>query len=370
MEALDKWLKDEEAVVSESFDTVKNNADTVLNQINDISDKYGISISGSITQPWEDGSKAIDSYKAKFSELTSSFTEAVNKIVEQQKRLQNEANNAANNALASALNAVNSAKNSGSGGSSGSGGGNKGSSGGGGGSYGYTWSPYAGGPVYTNGKAGWGNNTDKTIDFVGDNAMDVSKVTQVLNRGDTGTDVKALQISLQKQGYNVSVDGSFGPETEAAVKQYQKDNGLAQDGKVGPATKAEFKKDGYAKGTLGVGESDWAWIDEIGEELVLHADGSGKLSYLTKGTSVIPADLTKKLMDLAVDPTQTLEASRPVISAPQITNNEINISMDIAEVVHIDTVTNDTLPDLTKTVEKQLDKYMKNLNNQIRKYTR
>lgn len=44
--------------------------------------------------------------------------------------------------------------------------------------------------------------------------------------------------------------------------------------------------------------------------------------------------------------------------------------MQIAEVVHIDEVTNETIPDLTKAVEKQMDKYMKNLNGQIRKYAR
>ena len=44
--------------------------------------------------------------------------------------------------------------------------------------------------------------------------------------------------------------------------------------------------------------------------------------------------------------------------------------MEIAEVVHVDRVDNNNLPDLTKAVEKQLDKYMKNLNGQIRKYAR
>ena len=102
----------------------------------------------------------------------------------------------------------------------------------------------------------------------------------------------------------------------------------------------------------------------------MHAGPDGKLSYLTKGSSVIPSDLTEKLMKLAVDPTQALENSRPVISAPHITNNEINVSMEFGSVVHIDTVTNDTIPDLTKAVEKQMDKYMVRLNNQIRKFAR
>ena len=127
---------------------------------------------------------------------------------------------------------------------------------------------------------------------------------------------------------------------------------------------------GYAKGTTGVKNDQFAWIDEVGEELILHAGNDGKLTYLSKGTSVIPSDITNKLLDLVVDPTQTLENSRPIISAPHIVNNEITIDASIGEVIHIDSVSNDTLPNLEKVVEKQMDKYVKNLNNQIRKYSR
>ena len=202
--------------------------------------------------------------------------------------------------------------------------------------------------------------------------MDVSSIHGNVSRGQYDQDVEKLQHALTDLGYDVGgIDGVFGAKTEAAVKAFQQQEGIQADGVVGPETKKKFAKyEKHAKGTLGVNKSDWAWIDDVGEELVLHADGSGKLSYLTKGTSVIPADLTSKLMDLALDPTQTLENSRPVISAPHIVNNEINIDMSIAEVVHIDTVTNDTIPDLTKAIEKQMDKYMKGLNNQIRKYAR
>ena len=370
MEALDKWLENEETVILESMQTVKANTEVVLSEIDTISEQYGVEISTSITQPWKDGSSAIDDYKNKFSELASSFAKAVDDIIAQQNRLQNAVNNSANNALSFALNATNNAQNGATGGSGGGGGGgsaNQGSSSGGI-NNGYTWSPFEGGTVYTNGEFGWGNNTTGVVDFVGD----MSDVTQTLNRGDTGDDVKRLQQALNNNGYKLDVDGSFGPATQSAVEQYQKDNGLKVDGIVGPETRNEIirDKEKYAKGTIGVSDSDWAWIDEIGEELVLHAGSNGKLAYLTKGTSVIPADLTSKLMDIAVDPTQTLEASRPVINAPHITNNEINIDMSFGSVVNIEHVDQSDIPDLTKTIEKQMDKYMKNLNSQIRKYSR
>lgn len=53
----------------------------------------------------------------------------------------------------------------------------------------------------------------------------------MLRTGDSGDSVRLLQ---QKLG--VGVDGSFGPATEAAVKQFQTTHSLTADGLVGPAT--------------------------------------------------------------------------------------------------------------------------------------
>ena len=52
-----------------------------------------------------------------------------------------------------------------------------------------------------------------------------------------GDDVKQLQKILHDLSYNVgTIDGVFGPVTDAAVKQFQKDNKLSTDGIVGPKT--------------------------------------------------------------------------------------------------------------------------------------
>lgn len=58
-----------------------------------------------------------------------------------------------------------------------------------------------------------------------------------LQSGATGEGVKWLQYELNKRGYNLSVDGSFGPATCTAVMDFQKNHGLSVDGSVGPATK-------------------------------------------------------------------------------------------------------------------------------------
>lgn len=51
-------------------------------------------------------------------------------------------------------------------------------------------------------------------------------------------EVKHWQERLKAHGYDVSVDGRWGPKTEQAIKDFQADHGLTADGKVGPKTLA------------------------------------------------------------------------------------------------------------------------------------
>lgn len=51
-----------------------------------------------------------------------------------------------------------------------------------------------------------------------------------------GPETAKLQKFLASRGFNVAVDGLWGPETEKAVKAFQQFNRLNPDGKVGPLT--------------------------------------------------------------------------------------------------------------------------------------
>lgn len=58
----------------------------------------------------------------------------------------------------------------------------------------------------------------------------------ILRRGSRGEAVRALQRDLAALGYALAVDGAFGPETAGAVRRFQADRGLADDGIAGPRT--------------------------------------------------------------------------------------------------------------------------------------
>lgn len=80
-----------------------------------------------------------------------------------------------------------------------------------------------------------------------DRALDTSPVwasirggNLLVRRGDVGESARLVQEALVAAGYAVSVDGDFGPRTEAAVRRFQADHGLPVDGLVGARTVAAF----------------------------------------------------------------------------------------------------------------------------------
>jgi len=56
-----------------------------------------------------------------------------------------------------------------------------------------------------------------------------------------GSEVKWLQWMLNRHGYNLQIDGIYGPKTLEAVKDFQKNHHLVVDSLVGKKTKAALK---------------------------------------------------------------------------------------------------------------------------------
>ncbi|MCA1709376.1 MAG: peptidoglycan-binding protein [Actinobacteria bacterium] len=66
-------------------------------------------------------------------------------------------------------------------------------------------------------------------------------VDSVGDLGHSGSNsVHTVQHLLRQHGIGVTVDGIFGPKTEAAVRGFQQSKGLAADGIVGPRTWPEL----------------------------------------------------------------------------------------------------------------------------------
>src|SRR5947209_19759466 len=81
----------------------------------------------------------------------------------------------------------------------------------------------------------------------------------VLREGSSGDAVRQLQEALKELGHDPgAVDGQFGAHTEAAVRAYQQERGIAVDGVVGPITwrhiddAAEFDKPTLRKCSTGL----------------------------------------------------------------------------------------------------------------------
>lgn len=70
----------------------------------------------------------------------------------------------------------------------------------------------------------------------GDGANSDSLSSVFHTRGDSGLDVKKIQIALRKLGYDILDDGDFGPLTQAVVIDFQSKHRLVADGVVDKKT--------------------------------------------------------------------------------------------------------------------------------------
>lgn len=300
----EEYLENVEAIISDSLMTVQANASGIYDTLNEKSTEYGLNLSESIKAPWNDGALAVSDYQANFDTAMSS-------TMNQLDALKNKWQEVIDKMLEASeidVDNMNTDNNR------------------------YTT------PT---------QSTSSTITSSRSSGSSVSNYT--VKSGDTLWDIAAAYLgdgSKWREIYELNKDTVFSPDV------------------IYPGQNLKLPK--YASGTTGVKNDQLAWIDELGEELVMHASG-GKLTFLSKGSAVIPHDISENLMTLgSIDPQDMLDRNRPQITSPHIVNNEININMNIAEVVHVDTVNNDTLPDLTKVVQKQMDSYMSRLNNAIK----
>lgn len=320
MEELDNYLKNEEQVLADSLQLILEKADGIDAFLKNISEEYGVSIYDAVVDPWSDGADALARYIEMLKELRGE-QESI------QKEADSNANDTVNNINKSTTDTTSAE---------------------------YVEPPKPE-PKPSRPSSGGGYYAPSSVG-VGSAVTVKDSATNFSRDGGNGT---------KMQGW---VPGSTFTVMETSGNQVL--IGIPGSGYTGWVNKNDLV--GFAKGTKGVKSSQLAMIDENGlEELVLHADGNGKLAFLSKGTSVIPADITENLMKLgSIDPTEMLKRNTPSIGAPHITNNNMELNLEFGSLVHVDNCNQDAIPELQKMVRSEFDNMMKQVNNGLKRYAR
>lgn len=402
MAELDEYLTHEKKVLSDSYDVILANSDVVYKKLNEMAQEYNIEILNSVVDPWNKGNAALGTYGDNLQIATSGYVAQLKLIESELENIQRQADRTADS-LIDMVNAQSEAiQSAGSSGSSANISSNTGS----------TFVPTNGyssnsgnisvgstvtvSPNATNFSRDGGNGTHMQS-WVPGSSFTVMQVSgdEVLigrNGGYTGWVKKSdlvgygsssIIYGYTSSGEKYSIGSSLGQDFVYNARRG--DTMTGSDGSIwvknsdGSVT---IKKNGksyivaasyskYAKGTTGVKNDELAWIDEHGlEEIVMHADG-GKLAYLTKGSSVIPHDISENLMKLgSVDYRTILDNNRPEISAPYMISNNMEVNLEFGSLLHVDTVDQDTLPEVQKMVRNEFNNMMKQLNSGIKKYSR
>lgn len=130
----------------------------------------------------------------------------------------------------------------------------------------------------------------------------------------------------------------------------------------------KYKSSYYAKGTTGVPKNQLAIVDELGPELILHADPTtGRLQYLTKGSGVVPAALTENLMEWGQITPDALKLGGGVninMINNAVNKPEFNFAFDA--LVKAERIDENTLPEVKRFVQQEINSLVKQMNYAIK----
>lgn len=123
-----------------------------------------------------------------------------------------------------------------------------------------------------------------------------------LRQGSRGTQVVQLQQQLTELGYDVGkVDGLFGPATRHAVIAFQKVNGLARDGIVGPRTRAALRAPAAATPARSL-TGTYVEVDLTRQVLILAKDGKTVRVYnVSTGKASTPTPVGRFVVERRID---------------------------------------------------------------------
>ena len=144
-------------------------------------------------------------------------------------------------------------------------------------------------------------------------------------KGDQGDAVKKVQKRLKELGYySSSVDGDFGDATKTAVRNFQKNNGLTNDGVVGKKTLEKLNSSKARKADSGSSSSSGSESkkDELKTE---------KLDWFKGGTKKIPKGATFKVKDIKTGKVFTVKrwSGSNHIDAEPLTSSDTSVMKSI-----------------------------------------
>lgn len=195
--------------------------------------------------------------------------------------------------------------------------------------------------------------------------------------------------------YSYVPDGLWGSTTAESVKKMQKTIGANQTGKYDSQTYNKlsawltnkynndsntqkwqraltYMPKAFAKGTMGTNKDQWALDSEpwLGDEIVLVPGQNGNLSYMRKGTAIMPADISANLVEWGkLNP--NMMNFGDMSGGIQMMSNYVNkpeIKIDVENFLKVDRVDQDSLPQLEKLMDKKIDTFARQLNAGLRKF--
>lgn len=333
----EEWLTETETVVSEALTYVKENTNLVYTELTELGNQYGLTLSDTLTTPWQNGQIAIDSYSTTFEEAKSAFTGMLDEIVlhwedvtaaaeeaaaAQARALQKEYNATANNV------------------------------------------PSTG----NNGNGGNTNNPSKPSAPVAPTAPKQPAATPTIKVG--GKINAGSALIYEWAGDTTGEKQYYRNDPYYTVLKMQGDWVQVRHHKLSSGITGWFKKSqvkAYASGLDKARKDHWAIINELGSELQMVPGQRGNLEYVKYGTSILPHDVSAKLMQLALDPTSMFDDAKTSVKVPTIETKDFNYEFNFDSLLHVDNASNDSIPTLQKMIRSEFNSMMKQVNNSLKR---
>lgn len=355
IDALRDSLNDKEAIISASFETVKDNASTVGQEIATIATQHGITVSKSLISSWQSGEKAIASYGAVLSQNTSAFIGNIMGVENEVWNLQTQANTTADSLAwmfsTKADNLVDE----------------------------LITSYFAEANL-----ANMTNALQQSLVNTLERGYDVSSIVNSLNSVASAANSAKAAIDRLNNSNIISNDTPDAGENVNAQKQkkqkpnqqYQlidKTTGKIWKDNLSYAEALKYKKDHvtdinttllekYASGARNITKDRLAVTNEDGQELIYHAADGSILTPLRQGDKVFSNEAIERLWEIGqglMPPDMIRNLSMPTVLPNNVNNNSVNVhydsmitvqgSLNSTDVKQMEAIAN-------KAVDKMIDK--------------